>query len=270
MNLERWRWMPRDLGDRHIMVNVPSYNLTMMNGDQRIADMAVVVGSKRHNTPIFSQGAEFVEVAPTWTVPASITNNEILPIERKKPGYIDSERMDYFKWVGGKLVKVPRSQITPEDFHKRPFPYVLRQRAGKENALGGIKILMPNKHAVYMHDTQAKSLFAKTDRAYSHGCIRLSDPFRLGSLLLQLDGKTPEQTQSFLDKKKTTRVRLKQKTPTHISYLTAWVDDDGKLNTRKDIYKNNKPLISALHAKNTLLSTLKSRSTAILAEQDDS
>lgn len=267
MNLERWRWMPRELGDRHIMVNVPSYNLTMMNGDQRIADMAVVVGSKEHHTPIFSQAAKFVEVAPTWTVPASITNNELIPLELRRPGYLKSEKIDFFRWEGKKLKSVPRSQVSEADFHKKPFPYVLRQRAGAGNALGGIKILMPNKFAVYMHDTQAKNLFAKTDRAYSHGCIRLSDPFRLGSLLLQLDGKTPEQTTAILDKKKTTRIKLNNETPTHISYFTAWVDDDGKLNTRKDVYKNNKKLISALHENNTLLSTLKSRSVNVLAEQ---
>lgn len=269
MNLERWRWMPRDLGERHILVNVPSYNLIMMNGDQKITEMAVVVGSKEHNTPIFSEDAKFVEVAPTWTVPSSITNNEIIPQELRKPGYIDSERMDYYTWVNRKLVKVPRSQVTAADFQKKPFPYVLRQRAGKQNALGGIKVLMPNKYAIYMHDTQAKSLFSKTDRAYSHGCIRLSEPFRLGALLLQLDGKTPEQTKELLAKKSTTRIQLKQTTPTHIAYLTAWVDDEGKLNTRKDVYKNNESIVAALHKKNTLLSTLKSRSTNILAKQTD-
>lgn len=269
MNLERWRWMPRELGDRHIMVNIPSYNLSMMNGDQQIVDMAVVVGSKKHQTPVFSKGAQFVEVAPTWTVPASITNNELLPIERKRPGYLDSERMDYFKWVEGRLVSVPRSQITAADFEKRPFPYVLRQRAGADNALGKIKILMPNKYAIYMHDTQAKDLFAKTDRAYSHGCIRLSDPFRLGSLLLQLDGKSPTETDEILAKTKTTRVKLNEKTPTHISYFTAWVDEEGQLNQRKDVYKHNKKLIAGLKANNTLLSTLKSRPVAVLAEQGE-
>lgn len=268
MNLERWRWMPRDLGSRHIMVNIPSYNLKMMNDDQEIVDMAVVVGSKKHQTPVFSQGAQFVEVAPTWTVPASITNNELIPIELKKPGYLDSERMDYFKWVSGKLVKVPRSQVTRADFEKKPFPYVLRQRAGDDNALGKIKILMPNKYAVYMHDTQAKNLFAKTDRAYSHGCIRLSDPFRLGSLLLQLDGKNQTETDDILAKTKTTRVRLNEKTPTHISYFTAWVDDEGKLHTRKDVYKHNNNILAGLEGQNTLISTLKDR-PVILAEQEE-
>lgn len=270
MNLERWRWMPRDLGERHILVNIPAYKLTMQNGDQKIADMAVVVGSKKHPTPAFSKGARFVEVAPTWTVPASITNNELIPLELKKPGYLERERFDFFQWQGDRLKKVPRSQVTQADFHKKPFPYVLRQRSGEGNALGKLKILMPNKHAVYMHDTQAKSLFAKTDRAYSHGCIRLSDPFRLGSLLLQLDGKTQQETQDLLKKEETTRVKLQHRTPTHISYFTAWIDDEGKLNKRKDVYKHNKALLNGLHARDTLLSVLKEQPViTILAEQED-
>ncbi len=269
MNLERWRWMPRELGDRHILVNVPAYNLTMINGGQKIADMPVVVGSTEHQTPTFSQGAQFVEVAPTWIVPASITNNELIPLELKNPGYLDSEGMEYFQWVNGNLKKVARSSVTRDDYHKKPFPYVLRQRAGKDNALGQLKILMPNKHAVYMHDTQAKSLFAKTDRAYSHGCIRLSDPFRLGSLLLQLDGKSQDETDNLLAKTKTTRVKLNDKTPTHISYFTAWVDEKGKLNRRKDVYKHNKNLIAGLMAKNTLVKALKNRPTTVLAEQHE-
>ncbi len=269
MNLERWRWMPRELGDRHIMVNVPSYNLIMMNNDQRIADMAVVVGSKKHNTPVFSEDAKFVEVAPTWTVPASITNNELIPIERRKPGYLDAENMDFLRWEGKRLKRVPRSQVTAADFQKNPFPYVLQQRAGDDNALGKIKILMPNRFAVYMHDTQSKHLFAKTDRAYSHGCIRLSEPLLLGKLLLQLDGKTEEEAQQILDKKKTTRIKLQDTTPTHISYFTAWVDDEGKLHTRKDIYKHNDRLLSGLYKSNTLLSALKSRQVNALAEQTE-
>lgn len=269
MNLERWRWMPRELGYRHIMINVPAYKLSMINGDQEIVDMPVVVGSKKHQTPSFSQGAQFVEVAPTWTVPASITNNELIPTELKNPGYLESERMDFLKWVNGRLVKVPRSQVTASDFHKKPFPYILRQRAGADNALGNIKILMPNQYAIYMHDTQAKSLFAKTDRAYSHGCIRLSDPFRLGSLLLQLDGKSQDETDNILSKTKTTRVELNEQTPTHISYFTAWVGDDGKLHQRKDVYKHNKPLLAGLNEKQTLISTLQNRPISVLAEQTD-
>lgn len=269
MNLERWRWMPRELGDRHILVNVPAYNLTMMKGDQRIADMPVIVGSKKHQTPTFSQGAQFVEVAPTWIVPSSITNNELIPLELKKPGYLDSEGMEYFQWVNGNLKKVARSKVTRDDYNKKPFPYVLRQRAGKDNALGQLKILMPNKHAIYLHDTQAKNLFDKTDRAFSHGCIRLSDPFRLARLLLRLDGTSQEETDHLLAKTTTTRVEFTEKTPTHISYFTVWVDDNGKLNKRKDVYKHNKNLLKGLMEKNTLVNVLKNRPITVLAEQTE-
>jgi len=269
MNLERWRWMPRELGDQHIMVNVPSYNLTLVRGGVTIADMAVVVGSKKHNTPIFSEDAAFIEVAPTWTVPASIANNELIPMELERPGYLKAERMDFFRRDGDWLKKVPRSEVTEIDFYTKPFPYVIQQRAGEGNALGKIKILMPNRFAVYMHDTQAKKLFEKTDRAYSHGCIRLSEPFLLGRLLLQYDGKSDEETQAILDKKKTTRVKLNDKTPTHISYFTAWVDDQGKLHTRKDVYRHDKRLLSGLYENNTLLSTLNSRAVNMVAEQTE-
>jgi len=269
MNLERWRWMPRELGERHILVNIPSYKLTMMNGNQRIVNMDVVVGSEKHKTPVFSKGARIIEVAPTWTVPASITNNEIIPLELKNPGYIESERMDYFRWEGYKLVSVPRSDITPEDFLEKPFPYVLRQRAGKDNVLGQVKILMPNKHAIYLHDTQAKDLFAKTDRAFSHGCIRLSNPFLLSSLLLQLDGMSADEAGLFLDNKETTRIKMNTETPTHMTYITAWIGSDGKLHKSKDIYRYNKKLVTALHAEQTLLSTLNTRTATVLAEQDD-
>ncbi len=269
INLERWRWMPRDLGARHVLVNIPAYKLQMMNDDQKIADMAVVVGSKQHQTPVFSKDVEFVEVAPTWTVPASITNNELIPKELKSPGYLARENIDFFRYSNGRLKKVPRSQVTKADFRKKPFPYVLRQRSGKDNVLGRVKILMPNKYAIYMHDTQAKSLFNKTDRAYSHGCIRLSDPQRLASLILQLDGRDEQQTQSLLAKKKTTRVRIENETQTHLGYYTAWVDDKGRLHTRKDVYKHNKNVIEGLRNENTLLNQLDKLGPIIITEQAD-
>ena len=266
INLERWRWMPRDLGDRHIMVNIPSYDLNLVNNKQTIVRMPVVVGSVEHQTPIFSEDASIVEVAPTWTVPASITNNELIPLERKNPGYFEREKMDFFKWSKGKLVKVDRAKVTQKDFTTTPFPYVVRQRAGKHNALGMLKILMPNKHAIYLHDTQSKKLFSKTDRAYSHGCIRLSDPFLLASMILQLDGYSPTETDKILASEETYRVNLKHKTPTHLAYFTAWVDDEGRLNKRKDVYEHNEKVRVALEFKNTLIANLDKRQRWLLSE----
>ncbi len=266
INLERWRWMPRDLGERHIMVNIPAYELTLVNNEQTIVRMPVVVGSVKHQTPIFSKGTRFVEVAPTWTVPASITNNELIPRERRDPGYLEREEMDFFKWSNGRLRKVDRSIVTAKDFRTKPFPYVIRQRAGEKNALGMVKILMPNKHAIYLHDTQAKSLFSKTDRAYSHGCIRLSDPFRLANLLLQLDGHSPLATERILSSEETKRVKLNYRTPTHLAYFTAWIDENGRLNQRKDVYEHNERVRVALDFKNTLIASLDSRQSWLMSE----
>ncbi len=268
MNLERWRWMPRELGHRHVMVNIPEYKVSLMNGDQRIVHMPVVVGSKKHKTAVFSDEIEFVEMAPTWTVPASITNNELIPLERRKPGYLKKEKIDFFTYVNGKLKRVDPSQVTEEDFNKKPFPYVLRQRAGEGNALGRLKILFPNKFAIYMHDTQAKKLFAKTDRAFSHGCIRLSDPFSMAGLLLQLDGKTPTATDKILALEETTRIRFKEKTPFHLTYLTSWIDGDGAFHKRKDVYGYNAKLKRALIAENSLIANLdKPAGGIVISEQ---
>jgi len=209
MSLERWRWMPRDLGYMHMLVNIPSYKLQMMNGDQKVIDMRVVVGSQEHQTPVFSKDVKFIEVAPTWTVPRKITQNELLPIERKRPGYLRKKGFDFFSYRNGRLEKVAHSKVTREQINRNPFPYVVRQQAGKTNALGKLKILMPNPDAIYLHDTQAKSLFKNTERAYSHGCIRLSDPDRLAGLIFQIDGKDPKQTKQLLASKETKRVRIR-------------------------------------------------------------
>ena len=269
MSLERWRWMPRDLGYMHIMVNLPSYSLQMMNGDQEVVDMPVVVGSKEHQTPVFSKDVKFIEVAPTWTVPRKITQNELLPIERKRPGYLKNKGFDFFSYANGRLEKVAHSDVTPDQIMKRPFPYVLRQKAGKRNALGKLKILMPNPDAIYLHDTQAKSLFKKTERAYSHGCIRLSDPDRLAGLIFQIDGMNSKQTKQLLASKKTKRIKINNKIATHMAYFTAWIDEDGKFHKRKDIYRHNARLKRALFEEKTLLSALDKHFFPLVASLED-
>ncbi len=269
MSLERWRWMPRDLGYMHIMVNLPSYKLQMMNGDQKVIDMRVVVGSQEHQTPVFSQDVKFIEVAPTWTVPRGIAQNELLPIERKRPGYLKKKGFDFFKYSNGRLEKVAHSAVTRDIINKKPFPYVVRQAAGKTNALGKLKILMPNPDAIYLHDTQAKKLFKNTQRAYSHGCIRLSDPDRLAGLIFQIDGKDPKQTKQLLASKKTKRVRIKSNIATHLAYFTAWIDDDGKFQKRKDIYWHNARLKRALFDEKTLLVALDAHFFPLVASLDD-
>ena len=252
MSLERWRWMPRELGERHVFVNLPDYRLTLDNGAQRVIDMPVVIGSTEHPTPSFSRDMSYLEFNPTWTVPASIARRELLPLERRNPGYLKSRNFDYLKVVDGKLEKVPHDSIGPEELALRPFPYVLRQRGGENNALGRMKFMMPNPHAIYLHDTQAKRHFTLHERAYSHGCIRLSDPDRLATLLLGIDGHDLDETRSLIGSTVTRRARLKRPVPTHLAYFTTWIDADGRLQRREDVYGHDPALDAALRANGAL------------------
>ena len=210
--------------------------------------MDVVVGKPKHMTPVFSETMKFMEFAPTWTVPASITNDELLPLENKKPGYLASEEIDFYRRTSSGLKRVPRSEVTAEHMAMRPFPFVLRQRAGKKNALGKVKFLMPNKHAIYLHDTKAKKLFGESKRAFSHGCIRLSDPNLMAHVLLQVDGYDQSAVHEYMGLEETTRVHLDDPVPVHLAYFTAWQDDKGVMHFREDIYRQDERLIKALQS----------------------
>lgn len=257
LSLERWRWMPRELGERHIFVNIPDYHVEYRNGDDTVLTMTAVVGSVEHQTPAFSRDMSYMEFNPTWTVPASIANRELIPKERRQPGYLVSRQFDFLKRVGKQLVVVPPEQVTAAELNTEPFPYLLRQRGGPINTLGRMKFMMPNPYAIYLHDTQAKKHFTLNDRAHSHGCIRLSDPDALAILLMQEDGYNQRTITKTLQGDETKRVRLRTPVPTHLAYFTTWVDDAGELQRRADIYGQDDALLSALTATGTLLSVLQ-------------
>ena len=256
LSLERWRWMPRDLGDTHIYVNLPSYTLEVKEGTEVAMDMRVVIGAKKHQTPVFSRDISYMQVNPTWTVPSSITNRELIPKEKREPGYLEGKNFTAYRVSNGDFVEVPFSSIKPSDYERKKFPYILRQAGGPGNALGRMKFMMPNPYSIYLHDTQAKGLFNRNDRAYSHGCIRLSEPDELAQLLLQLDGNNYKSIRRALRSTTTDTLRFKKVIPTHMAYITTWIDDDGQLQRRKDVYKHDPALRNALFKENTLLNTL--------------
>jgi len=256
LSLERWRWMPRDLGEKHIFINIPDYRVLVKEGEQTILSMVAVVGSTEHQTPAFTRDMSYMEFNPTWTVPASIANRELVPKELSQPGYLASRQFDYLQRINNRLVKVPTDKVSSDDFKKNPFPYVLQQRGGPINALGQMKFMMPNPYAIYLHDTQTKKHFTLNDRAFSHGCIRLSEPAQLAQLLLEGDGYTANEISSALENKQTHRMRLRSPVPTHLTYMTTWIDDNGTLQQRPDIYSHDPALTNALRASNTLLSVI--------------
>jgi len=192
-----------------------------------------------HQSVIFSESLEDIVFNPSWTIPRSILVKEILPSIRRQPGYLAQHHMEVID---------ARGQVVPEntvDWQQDPdrFPYRIRQVPGPDNALGRVKFLFPNTYSIYLHDTPAKSLFEESRRTFSHGCIRVENPLRLALFLLGGDSaRTAARIDSMLATGQETTVKLSRHIPVFITYFTAWVGRDGRLNFRDDIYGHDQKL----------------------------
>ncbi|AWF82943.1 murein L,D-transpeptidase [Microbulbifer sp. A4B17] len=232
MNIKRREELPEQLGSRFIQVNIPAYRLKYVENDQVKLAMNVVVGKKKHATPEITTRVSKVVFNPTWTVPRSILVNEILPKARKNPAGM--EKMGY-RVISGRGEKLP---LTPQNLSAAGAgSYLMRQMGGEENILGRIKFEIPNIHDVYLHDTRARKLFSLTTRGYSHGCIRLEKPRHLAEALLRPQGDWDQwRIDQLTTGEETTEVDMSQLVKVYITYWTAWVDGQGNLNFRPDIY----------------------------------
>jgi L,D-transpeptidase YcbB len=241
LNMERWRWMPDDLGAEHFLVNIAAFELQWVQNKKSLERMNVVVGAIATQTPEFSDELEYVELNPTWTVPYSIATKEMLPkLQRNPMAYAD----EFELFVNGKLASW--SSVDFGAYGAGKFPFTFRQRPGPKNALGKVKFMLPNKHNIYLHDTPAKDKFANTTRAFSHGCIRLSRPDDLAYKLLGLKaGLSEGEIDAIWDGGETTKVALPRKIPIHIVYATAFATDRG-IEFRSDVYGRDKKLYAAL------------------------
>lgn len=220
INMERMRWLPTEPSGQLIVVNIPEFILHVYEGKQKAFEMNVVVGKEGHNTVSFSGDLSTIVFSPYWNVPPSIVKDEIMPAMERNPGYLESNNMEQVGTEGG----LPK----------------IRQKPGPKNSLGQVKFLFPNSFNIYFHDTPAKSLFSRDKRAYSHGCIRLAEPAKLARYLLRNNPEwTPEKIAQAMSKDTETHVKLKKPVPVIITYYTAWVDEDGLLNFRDDIYKHD-------------------------------
>ena len=233
INMDRARWLPQEQDGNMILVNIPAFTLHVMEGKDEAFSMDVVVGKEGHNTRIFTGKLSQVVFNPSWNVPESIVEKEILREIEKDPDYLEKENMEI---IGETEDGVPE----------------IRQKPGPKNALGKLKFLFPNSYNIYFHDTPAKSLFKRNKRAFSHGCIRLSKPVQLAEYLLRdQSGWDMTKIQKALKSDEERFVKLKDPVPVLISYYTAWVDENGMLNFREDIYDHDlelsKKMFSGTH-----------------------
>jgi murein L,D-transpeptidase YcbB/YkuD len=233
MNLERWRWMPDDLGDRHFLVNVPYFHLFAREQGKSVLDIRVVVGKRGNETPLFSDVMETVVFSPYWNIPDSIATEETMPALARDPNYLARNNME----VVGANGKVVSPEAVPWGNPDALRAYSFRQRPGSDNALGYVKFLFPNAHNVYLHDTPADALFRRIGRAFSHGCVRVEEPEVLAQYVLRDQSEwTPERIVSAMRAGTERHVKLPQPIPVHIVYFTAWVDENGGVHFQDDVY----------------------------------
>ncbi len=244
MNLERWRWLPDDLGERHVLVNVPQYQAYAYNDGEAEWSMPVIVGDRGHRTPLFSDEIEYMVVNPRWYVPKSIAVNEKLPQLRSNPSRFD--RLNYAIYNSNGQ-RVSPYNVNWSNYSPGNFPFQIVQQPGEKNALGTVKFIFPNDMSIYLHDTDAKSLFDKGDRAMSHGCVRVSDPDKLARWLADGDHTlTYDHIREKWDSGNNEQIDLIKPVPVHLTYFTVWVDDGGKAQFFNDVYERDQRLASAL------------------------
>ncbi|MET3924044.1 L,D-transpeptidase family protein [Devosia sp. 2618] len=244
-NMERWRWMPRDLGAFNVLVNIPEYRLSInRNGAEEYATR-VVVGTVKNQTPVFSDNIRHVVVNPYWNVPSSIIKGEIAPAVMRNTSYTDRQNMDLL-YNGN---PVSPSQVDWSQVSVNNFPFRVRQRPGPGNALGQIKFLFPNKHDVYLHDTPSKSLFARSARAFSHGCVRVENPMEFAGALMENEANISRASLEAMFGPSERWVNPEKQIPVHIAYFTIRVAPDGSLRSYGDVYGHNAALIAAMGLK---------------------
>jgi murein L,D-transpeptidase YcbB/YkuD len=252
LNLERWRWEAHTLGQKYVLVDIAGFTLEAIENDTLILEMPVVVGMQEHETPVFSDIIQYVEIHPFWHVPAKIARDEMLEELRKNPHYLNKQHIRLFSDRTSEAeelnpLAMDWKQVSPQQMGR----FKLRQDPGKWNALGAIKIAFPNSLNVYMHDTPSQSYFKRTSRAFSHGCIRLSNPRQLALFLLGgvEKGWTMERLDDIIAADKRSILRLPSPLPVHITYQTVKSDESGRVSFHRDIYNRDPQLAEILFTK---------------------
>ena len=247
LNMERWRWLPQDLGSPHILVNIANFKLCVVDDGLPIISMRVVVGREYRRTPVLSDRMTYLVLSPYWHIPHNVAVQDILPRIREDSDYLEVQRIRVFEGWGVEAKEVDPKTVDWSRMDPSTFRYRLRQDPGPWNALGRVKFMFPNKFNVYFHDTPSQELFAKTKRSFSSGCIRIERPIELAEYLLRGDPQwTREKLLAAIKTGAEQTVRLPEPIPVHLLYWTAWADEDGSIHFRDDIYGRDRRLDLAL------------------------
>ena len=251
LNMERWRWLPHDLGEFYVNVNIPEFMVRVMGDGKLVHTARVVVGKPDKQTPVISDEMQEIVFNPYWNVPNSIKTEEIRPFLREEGGWFGGggwntavlERHNLRINIGGREVDPSRIDWNRIDIRTLN----IYQPPGPDNVLGNVKFVFPNKHDVYMHDTTQKTLFAKTVRAESHGCMRVQNPDQLALTLLKQDqGWSAGRIASAIQGGPDQHIALRQRIPVYITYFTLWVNNDGSISTFGDLYGHDARMAAAL------------------------
>ncbi|CAN5171663.1 L,D-transpeptidase family protein [soil metagenome] len=241
VNLERWRWYPRDLGDHYIIVNIANFDLHVVKDNDTVHTHRTMVGTEARKTPVFSEEVKYLEFNPTWTIPPTIQNDDVIPGMRKNSNYLASKKINVYD-SGGNAVNPSRINWSGDEAKS----YTYRQNPGSSNPLGQVKIMYPNEYFIYLHDTPSQALFERNSRDQSSGCVRVEHVVDLAKYLIS---DQPEYSSGKIDEiiasGKTTQIKLKQKVNVHHFYWTAW-RENGTARFTADIYNYDGKIFEAL------------------------
>jgi len=244
VNMERIRWLPLEFPEYYALVNIANFELHLIEDGQVIRIHNVVVGKPFRMTPVFSSTMQYIVINPTWTVPPTILREDLIPEIRKNNLALTQKNIKVYDQQGK-----PLDSDSVDWSGSEVFSYIYRQDPGKGNALGQVKFMFPNPFNVYLHDTPNKELFQRTERAFSSGCIRVQKPLELAEYLLRDQPEySAREIRRIIESGVTKTVMLNSKPDVFLLYLTAWVDGNGEMNFRRDIYGRDKKLIEALDA----------------------
>lgn len=246
INMERWRWLPQTLGERHVLVNIADYRLEAFADQARVLEMKAIVGREYRRTPVFSDRISYLVLNPSWNIPRSIAVKDKLPLIKKNPEYLKEQNIRVFKGWGDDRQEIAVNSIDWSSVQAKGFPYSLRQEPGPQNALGRIKFMFPNKYNVYLHDTPSRELFNSSLRTFSSGCVRIEKPIELAAhFLLRNTQWSYETLEETIEKGIERTIKLSDPVPVHLLYWTVFTDDAGNIQFRPDVYGRDKLLKEA-------------------------